>query len=82
MGVGATRPQRFSSDLARRNFTSGRNERVENNLGGAAIELLRELQERLFAEVLPVGRTPDGDVERFLFNLVGDLQDAERYGKR
>src|SRR4029077_1727299 len=51
---------------------------VENNLGGAAIELLRELQERLFAEVLPVGRAPDGDIERFLFNLVGDLQDAEK----
>ncbi len=50
---------------------------VENNLGGATIELLRELQEWLFAEVLSVGGTPDGDVERFLFDLVGDLEEAE-----
>jgi hypothetical protein len=51
---------------------------VENNLGRAAIELLRELQEGLFPEVLAVGGTPDGDVERFLFDLVGDLQVAEK----
>jgi hypothetical protein len=50
---------------------------VENDFGAAAIKLLRKLQERLFAEVLPVGRTPDGDVERLLFDLFSDSEYAE-----
>ncbi len=55
---------------------------VENDLGGAAIKLLRQLQERLFAEVLAVGGTPDGDVEGFLFDLVGDFQYTEERAGR
>jgi len=50
---------------------------VENDFGCAAIKLLRELQERLFAEILIVGGTPDGDVERFLLDLVGNFQYAK-----
>src|SRR5215471_8624590 len=71
-------PPAIQLRLGAKKFHFGAKRKVENNLGGAAIELLRELQDRLFAEVLPVGRTPDRDVERFLFNLVGDLQDAEK----
>src|SRR5713101_7454006 len=45
---------------------------VENHLGGATIELLRELEERTLTELLAIGGAPDGDVEGLLLDLLGD----------
>jgi hypothetical protein len=50
---------------------------VQNHFTVALIKLLRELQERLLAKVLPVGGAPDGNVEGFLLELVRDGEDAE-----
>lgn len=50
---------------------------VENDFGCAAIKLLRELEERPFAEIPIVGGTPDGDVKRFLLDLVGNFKYTE-----
>ena len=50
---------------------------VENHLGGAAIELLRELKKRALAEILAVGGTPEGDVEGLLLDLLGDREGAK-----
>ena len=50
---------------------------VEDHLGGAAIELLREFEEWALAEILAVGGAPDGDVEGFLLDLIGDRQGAK-----
>jgi len=50
---------------------------VENHLGDAAIELLRELEKRALGEVLAVGGAPDGDVEGFLLDLLGDGEGAK-----
>src|SRR5260221_2532283 len=54
---------------------------VEHHLGGAAIKLLRELEERALAEFLAVGGTPDGEFERFLLDLIGDGERAEEGGR-
>ena len=58
-------------------FEFGAQGDVENHFRGAGIKLLREFQEGAFAEVLAVGGAPDGDVEGFLLNLVGDGERAE-----
>ena len=50
---------------------------VEDHLGGAAIELLRELKKRALAEILAVGGTPEGDVEGLLLDLLGDREGAK-----
>src|SRR5258705_11642745 len=50
---------------------------VEDHLGGAAIELLRELEKRALAEILAVGGTPEGDVEGLLLDLLGDREGAK-----
>lgn len=50
---------------------------VEDHFSGAVIELLRKSQDRELAEFLAVGRAPDGNVEGFLFDLIGDGEDAE-----
>jgi len=50
---------------------------VENHFGGAVVELLGEFEEREFAKVLAIGRAPDGNVEGFLLDLVGNGEDAE-----
>jgi len=50
---------------------------VENHFCGAAIELLRELEERALAELLGVRGTPDGNIEGFLLDLIGDGEGAK-----
>jgi hypothetical protein len=59
-------------------FDFGAERNVENHFGGAAIELLRDFEQGALAEVLAVGGAPDGDVEGFLFDLIGDGEDAEK----
>jgi len=59
-------------------FDFGAKRDVENHFGGAAIKLLRDFKERTLAEVLIVGGAPDGDVEGFLFDLIGDGEDAKK----
>src|ERR1700694_2260486 len=51
---------------------------IEDQLGRASVELLRQLEERLLSPGLSVGRTPDRDIERFLFHLIGDFEGAEK----
>ena len=51
---------------------------VEDHLGGAPVELLRQDEERLLRPGLPVGGTPDGHIERFLFDLIRDGEAAEK----
>jgi len=51
---------------------------IEDHLGRATVELLWQLEERLFRPGLPVGRTPDRQIERFLFNLIRDGEAAEK----
>src|SRR5258708_2167185 len=50
---------------------------VENHLGGAAIELLREPKKRALAEILAVSGAPDGDGEGLLLDLLGDREGAK-----
>jgi hypothetical protein len=51
---------------------------IENLARIAAIETLRYFQDGLLAEVLPIGRAPDGHVNGFLFNLIRNLKRAEK----
>jgi hypothetical protein len=50
---------------------------VQYHFCGATIELLGNLEKRLPAKVLAIGRAPDGYVERFLLELVRDGEKAE-----
>ena len=50
---------------------------VQNHFRGAAIELLWNSKERSFGEVLPIGRAPEGDIEGFLLELIGDGEATE-----
>src|SRR5216683_3334839 len=63
-------------------FTVRTKREIEDHLGRAAVELLRQLEERLFSPGLPVSRTPDRDIERFLFNLIRDGETAEKRARR
>src|ERR1700730_5298122 len=51
---------------------------VEDHLRRSAVELLRQLEERLLRPGFPVGRTPDRHIERFLLNLIGQGEAAEK----
>src|SRR6266481_3061494 len=55
---------------------------IEDQLRGAAIELLRQLQQRPFGPSLSIGGTPDRYVQRFLLNLIGDGKAAEKRASR
>ena len=55
---------------------------IQDHLCRAAVELLRQLEERLLRPGLSVGRTPDRHVERFLFNLIRDGETAEKRARR
>src|SRR5260370_39986149 len=51
---------------------------VEDDLRRAAVELLGKHQERLFGPSLPVGRTPNRNIQGFLFDLIGYDQPAKK----
>ena len=59
-------------------FDLGVKRHVKDHFCGASVELLREFQEREFAERLAVGRAPDGDVKGFLLDLLVDRKNTEK----
>lgn len=58
-------------------FHIGRVGELKDLLNSSLVKALGNLEQWLSAEIFAVRRAPDGDVESFLFDLVGNIERAE-----